>query len=141
MTKLFKNITFSFMAFIALTTPAFAQDAPAFDSGDTAWMLISAVLVLMMTIPGLALFYGGLVKKDNILATLMQSIAVAAIVSVVWPVIGYSLAFTEGNMFVGSMDLLMLNGVTPDSASGTIPETVFIIFQMTFPNTPTRNYN
>lgn len=132
MKKICKNITFSVLTLLTMTAPAFAQDAPAFDSGDTAWMLVSALLVLMMTIPGLALFYGGLVKKDNILATLMQSLAIAAIVSVVWPVIGYSLAFTEGNMYIGSLDLLMLSGVTPDSESGTIPETVFIIFQMTF---------
>ncbi len=132
MTNFSKKIAFSFFAVMAMASPALAQDAPAFDSGDTAWMLVSALLVLMMTIPGLALFYGGLVKKDNILATLMQSIAIAAIVSVVWPVVGYSLAFTEGNMYIGSLDLLMLSGVTPTSASGTIPESVFIIFQMTF---------
>lgn len=106
--------------------------APAFDSGDTAWMLVSSLLVLMMTIPGLALFYGGLVKKDNVLATLMQSLTVCAIVSIVWPVIGYSLALSDGSGFIGGFSKFMLNGVTPQSASGTIPETVFIMFQMTF---------
>lgn len=118
-----------------LSLPARAQEGaamPAFDSGDTAWMLVSALLVLMMTIPGLALFYGGLVKKDNVLATLMQSLAVCAMVSVVWPVIGYSLALTEGSWFIGGLSQGMLAGVTPQSASGTIPETVFIMFQMTF---------
>ena len=116
---------------------AFAEEVsatppPAFNSGDTAWMLVSSLLVLMMTVPGLALFYGGLVKRDNVLATLMQSLAICAIVSVLWPVIGYTLAFGEGNSFIGGLDKAMLNGVTPSSASGTIPETVFIMFQMTF---------
>ncbi|MCB1680327.1 MAG: ammonium transporter [Rhodospirillales bacterium] len=115
-------------------SPAFAEEAaaPAFNSGDTAWMLVSALLVLMMTVPGLALFYGGLVKRDNVLATLMQSLAICAIVSVVWPVLGYTLAFGEGNGFIGGLGKAFLNGVTPTSASGTIPETVFIMFQMTF---------
>lgn len=126
---------FFFPCFLALifTFPAFAQDnAPLFDSGDTAWMLVSALLVLMMTLPGLALFYGGLVKKDNVLATLMQSLAVCAIISVAWPIIGYTLAFTDNNMFVGGLSKFMLNGITPESAEGTIPETVFVMFQMTF---------
>lgn len=113
------------------STAVFAAD-PVFDSGDTAWMLVSSLLVLMMTVPGLALFYGGLVKRDNVLSTLVQSLAIAAIVSVIWPVIGYSLAFTEGNLFVGGLDKLLLSGVTPSSAEGTIPESVFIIFQLTF---------
>lgn len=104
----------------------------ALNSGDTAWMLVSSLLVLMMTLPGLALFYGGLVKRDNILATLMQSLAVCAMVSILWPVIGYSLAFTEGSSFIGGLDKMLLHGVGRDSATGTIPETVFIVFQMTF---------
>ncbi len=115
----------------ATATPP-APPAPAFDSGDTAWMLVSSLLVLMMTIPGLALFYGGLVKKDNVLATLMQSLAVCAIVSIVWPIIGYTLAFADGTGFAGGLDKFMLRGVMPTSASGTIPESVFIVFQMTF---------
>lgn len=110
-------------------TPGFDS---GFDSGDTAWMLVSALLVLMMTLPGLALFYGGLVKRDNVLATLMQSLAVCALVSVIWPVIGYSLVFTDGAGFIGGLSKFMLDGVTPQSATGTIPETVFIMFQMTF---------
>ena len=132
MSRIFISIIF----FSILTAfPALAQDeaaAPVFDSGDTAWMLVSSLLVLMMTLPGLALFYGGLVKKDNILAVLMQSLAVCAIVSIIWPVLGYSLAFTEGSGFIGGLDKIFLNGVTPQSAVGTIPETVFIVFQMTF---------
>lgn len=129
MKKLFLLLTL--LAGLASASPALAQDS-GFNSGDTAWMLTSALLVLMMTVPGLALFYGGLVKKDNVLATLMQSLAVCAIVGVIWPIIGYSLAFAEGNSFIGSLDFFMLNGITPESATGTIPETVFIIFQMTF---------
>lgn len=126
------RIFFSFLL-IAIFIPfnAFAQGT-GFDSGDTAWMLVSSLLVLMMTVPGLALFYGGLVKRDNVLSTLVQSLAIAVVVSVVWPLIGYSLAFTEGNMFIGSLDKAMLEGVGVDAASGTIPETVFIIFQLTF---------
>lgn len=106
--------------------------APVADSGDTAWLLVSSLLVLMMSLPGLALFYGGLVRKDNILATLMQTFAVACIVSLFWPIIGYSIAFTEGSMWMGSLDKMMLNGVTGSNLSGTIPESVFIMFQMTF---------
>lgn len=95
-------------------------------------MLVSSLLVLMMSVPGLALFYGGLVKKDNVLATLMQTLAVVAIVSIVWPIIGYTLAFTEGNGFIGGTGKAMLSGILPGTESGTIPETVFVMFQMTF---------
>jgi len=102
------------------------------DSGDTAWLLVASLLVLMMTVPGLALFYGGLVKRDNVLTTLMQAVGVAVVVSVVWPVIGYTLAFSEGNSFIGGLDNFMLKGVSSNSMMGTIPESVFIIFQMTF---------
>ncbi len=123
-------LTTPFLLFF-LASPALAQEA-AFDSGDTAWLLVSSLLVLMMTVPGLALFYGGLVKRDNVLSTLIQSVAVAVVVSVVWPIIGYSLAFSEGNMFIGGLGKFMLSGVTPESAVGTIPESVFIIFQLTF---------
>src|SRR6476469_3042043 len=83
--------------------PAMAQDGPKIDTGDTAWMLTSTALVLMMTIPGLALFYAGMVRKKNVLATMMQSFAITAIVTVVWAVIGYSLAFGEGNAYVGDL--------------------------------------
>lgn len=122
------------LAGAAFLTPvaAMAQGASNIDSGDTSWMLVSSLLVLMMTVPGLALFYGGLVKKDNVLATLMQSMAVMALISIVWPMIGYTLAFTEGNGFVGGLDKIMLKGILPGTESGTIPETVFVMFQMTF---------
>jgi Amt family ammonium transporter len=116
---------------------AFAADEPPppINSGDTAWMLTSTLLVLMMTIPGLALFYGGMVRKKNVLATVMQSFAIACLMTVLWMVAGYSLAFTDGgslNAFVGGLDKIFLAGVGKESQTGTIPETVFMTFQMTF---------
>ena len=110
---------------------AFGQ---AIDSGDTAWMLTSTALVLFMTLPGLALFYGGLVRRRNILSVLMQCFAIACVMSVVWVAIGYSMSFSEGILgnLVGGFSAAMLSGVTADSVSGTMPETVFIMFQMTF---------
>ena len=116
-------------------------DAHEPNSGDTAWMLTSTALVLFMTIPGLALFYGGLVRTKNVLSVLMQCFALTAIMTLVWVIIGYSLAFnTDGmeagttniNSFVGGLGTMFLSGVTASSLSGTIPETVFITFQMTF---------
>ena len=118
-----------------LALPAFAQDAaatPTFDRGDTAWMLTSTALVLMMTIPGLALFYGGMVRKMNVLATTMQSFATCCLVTILWMVIGYSLAFTEGNNYFGGFSRFLLSGMATDSLSYTIPESVFMTFQMTF---------
>ena len=93
--------------------PALADDAgpPKLDSGDTAWMLASTALVLMMTVPGLALFYGGMVRKKNILATLMQCFVITCIVTIVWTVAGYSLAFTPGNIYVGDLSRFMLHGI------------------------------
>ena len=133
MIKIIPIFSLFLLSLVGVSGYALAQDGLATaDSGDTAWLLVSALLVLMMTVPGLALFYGGLVKRDNVLTTLMQSIGVCVVVSVIWPVIGYCLAFTSGGDFIGSLDKLMLHGVTPDSLVGTIPETVFIVFQMTF---------
>ena len=112
-----------------------ATDTPKLDSGDTAWMLTSTALVLMMTIPGVALFYGGMVRKKNVLATAVQSFAVTCVMTVLWMVIGYSLAFTDGggmNAFVGGLDKVLLRGIGVDTLYGTIPETVFMTFQMTF---------
>ena len=124
------------MIFGLLTSPALAQDAPpAFDKGDTAWMIVATGLVFLMTIPGLALFYGGMVRRMNVLATLMQSFAICCIVSIVWMVVGYSLAFTPGSGFVGGFSRILLSGLTPTSMSAlapTIPETVFMMFQMSF---------
>ncbi len=119
-----------------MTSPGMAMAEEAkLDSGDTAWMLTSTALVLMMTIPGLALFYGGMVRRKNVLATVMQSFAVTCLMTVLWMIIGYSLAFTDGgalNAYVGGLDQLFLAGIGKDSLSGTIPESVFMTFQMTF---------
>ena len=105
------------MMLVAL--PALADDAPPkLDSGDTAWMLASTALVLMMTVPGLALFYGGMVRKKNILATLMQCFAITCIVTIVWCVAGYSLAFTPGNAYVGDLSRFMLNGIADHISKG-----------------------
>jgi Amt family ammonium transporter len=112
-----------------------AQDAPKLDTGDTAWMLTSTALVLMMLIPGLALFYGGMVRKMNVLSTVMHSFATCSLVSIVWMIAGYSLAFTEGGAFIGDLSRLMLKGMAIDSVHGnakTIPESLFMVFQMTF---------
>ena len=132
MIKSLIRVAFLSSLFALLPSLSFADEASsALDSGDTSWMLVSSLLVLMMSIPGLALFYGGLVKKNNVLATLMQTLAVCAIVSIFWPVIGYSLVFTNGD-FTGGFSKAMLEGITPQGMTGSIPETVFIMFQMTF---------
>jgi Amt family ammonium transporter len=112
-----------------------AQDAappPTINSGDTAWMLTSTALVLLMTIPGLALFYGGMVRKMNVLSTAMHSFATCCLVTVLWMVAGYSLAFGPGNAFIGDLSKAFLAGVGVGAISYTIPETVFMDFQMTF---------
>jgi Amt family ammonium transporter len=131
------------------TAPAAAPAAPApapaaaptLDTGATAWMLTSTALVLLMTIPGLALFYGGMVRKKNVLDTMMQSFAITALVTVIWMVAGYSIAFDTTGMakgvtnfysFFGSLNKLFLSGIGKDSLTGTIPESVFMTFQMTF---------
>src|SRR5438477_8465784 len=114
---------------------AAAAAASAINIGDTAWMLTSTALVLMMTIPGLALFYGGMVRKMDVLATVMQSFAVTCLVTVLWMIVGYSLAFTEGNPFFGGFSRVLLDGMTIDSINDlakTIPESVYMCFQMTF---------
>jgi Amt family ammonium transporter len=113
------------------STPAISK----LDSGDTAWMLTSMALVLMMTIPGLALFYGGMVRKMNVLATVMQSFAVTCLVTVLWMVIGYSFAFTPGSPFIGGTSRFLLFGMTLGSVNDlakTVPESVYMCFQMTF---------
>lgn len=105
------------------------------DSGNNAWILTSTALVLLMTLPGLALFYGGMVRRKNVLSTLMQSLGAAAIVTVVWALVAYSLAFTDGgglNAFVGGLSSAGLAGITPDSMSGDLPENLFLMFQLTF---------
>jgi Amt family ammonium transporter len=112
-----------------------AEDKPKIDSGDTAWMLTSTALVLMMTIPGLALFYGGMVRKKNVLATIAQSFAVVCLVSVLWLILGYSLAFTPGSTVLGGASRVFMAGMGVDSISDlakTIPESVYMCFQLTF---------
>ena len=129
-------------ALLSLISPglALAQEA-TLDSGDTAWMLTATALVLFMTIPGLALFYGGMVRSKNILSVMMQCFAVTGLMSILWMVYGYSLAFdttgmeagvTNFNSFVGGLGRAFLSGLTPDSLVGAFPESVFITFQMTF---------
>ena len=151
------------LAGVAVFAPAFAEDAkpaadaaaaaaaaaPKLDSGDIAWMLTSTALVLLMTIPGLALFYAGMVRKKNVLATMMQSFAICCLVTIVWMVAGYSLAFTNGNAYIGDLSRLLLRGIADGITKGadvpfvlgagtdnaqpqTIPETVYMMFQMTF---------
>lgn len=123
-------------AMVCLASPlAQADTAPAFNSGDTAWMLTSTALVLLMTIPGLALFYAGMVRKKNVLATAAQSFAVTCVISVVWMFAGYSLAFTSGSGFIGGLSRFFLQGMGLDAVNGlapTIPESVYMTFQMTF---------
>lgn len=109
------------------------QIAP--DSGNVAWILTSTALVLLMTLPGLALFYAGMVRRMNVLSTMMQSYGAAAVVTLVWAVVAYSLAFTDGgalNSFVGGLDRVFLAGVTPETVSGDLPENLFFMFQLTF---------
>jgi len=144
---------------LGMSLPAFAEDAPAADApataavadseaapaaapvpnkGDTAWMMTATVLVILMTIPGLALFYGGMVRAKNMLSVLMQVFATFSLLAILWAVYGYSVAFTEGNAFFGSLDKMFLRGITTESAAATwskgvyIPEYVYVVFQLTF---------
>ena len=115
----------------ALLLPTVSM-AGELNSGDTAWMLTSTALVLLMTIPGLSLFYAGMVRSKNVLSVLMQCFAITGLVSILWVFWGYSIAFDDGNAFVGGFGKLFLAGVTVDTTRGTIPETVFTTFQMAF---------
>ncbi|QQP89352.1 ammonium transporter [Skermanella sp. TT6] len=129
---------------VALPAGALAQtEAPTIDTGDTAWMLTSTALVLMMTIPGLALFYGGMVRKMNLLATVMQSFAICCLVAVLWVLVGYSIAFGNGNAYFGDFSKVLMAGMDMSApftlgagletpVAFTIPESVFVMFQMTF---------
>ena len=129
-----KNIMFKtgLMLPLALLTPGMAFAEDTLNSGDTAWMITATALVLLMTLPGLALFYGGMVRKKNVLSMCMQTIAIASLMSVLWVVLGYSLAFGEGTAFIGGLGKAFFSGVGYDTLSGSIPETVFATFQMTF---------
>jgi Amt family ammonium transporter len=140
-----------FLAVLTLLMPAAWADAPTeptlisvdkINAGDTAWMLTSTALVLMMSIPGLALFYGGMVRKKNVLATLMQTFAIVCVVTILWWLVGYSLAFTPGSKFLGGFSRALFNGMTfmhdpvnklsVSHLALTIPETVYAMFQLTF---------
>ncbi len=112
------------------STPEPAEAEPVLDTGDTAWILVSTALVLLMTIPGLALFYGGMVRKKNVLGTMAYSLTAAAVVSVLWVVIGYTIAFGEGGAWLGDLSKLFLSGITKESLSGTIPEILFDFLKM-----------
>lgn len=128
-----KRIPISLAAGLTALFPAtaFAQDA-TINSGDTAWILTATALVLFMSLPGLALFYGGLVRAKNYLSVLMKVYAIAALASILWVVLGYSIAFGGANPFWGGLDNLFLKDLGRDAVSGTIPESVFLAFQMTF---------
>ncbi len=145
----------SFLCLVTLLTlipiPSFASSTvqPMLDTGDTAWMLISSALVLLMTIPGLALFYAGMVRKKNVLATMMQSFSICCIITIVWVAMGYSLVFTTWNSFIGNLSQFMLHGILGNYHMGvdkgfvlganssnpvlmTIPQSIYVLFQMTF---------
>ena len=124
------------VATAAVAAPAAAASAPAaaptLSAGDTAWMLTSTMLVILMTIPGLALFYGGLARSKNMLSVLVQVFTIFALITTLWAVYGYSLTFAGGGPIFGSFEKLFLKGITPDTLSGSIPEYVFVAFQSTF---------
>ncbi len=127
------GISLMFMLLSIFSSTAMAEDA--ISGADTAWIMISTALVLFMTLPGLALFYGGLVRTKNVLSVLMQCFAITSIMSILWLVAGYSLAFSDGgsmNSFIGGFDKVLFAGVLEGSVSGTIPEGLFALFQMTF---------
>jgi len=116
-----------------MAIPAYAQDG--LDSGDTAWILTSTALVLFMTIPGLSLFYAGLVRSKNVLSVLMQCFSITCLVSIIWVLYGYSLAFSDGgalHSLIGGLSMVGLAGIARDTMSGSIPETLFLMFQLTF---------
>ncbi|MDH5513305.1 MAG: ammonia channel protein, partial [Gammaproteobacteria bacterium] len=125
------------IASLLLVVPSlvFAEEAPAINTANTAWLLTSSVLVLFMTIPGLALFYAGLVRTKNVLSVLMQCFSITCMVSVVWVLFAYSLAFGDGganNSWIGGVSKTLMSGIGVDTLKGDIPETVFAMFQMTF---------
>jgi ammonium transporter, Amt family len=147
MLRVFKLLfgVFAVLALLGYIDPVLAQEplaevpeeaaADELSAGDTAWMLTATAIVLMMTIPGLALFYGGMVRKKNVLSVVMQAFALCCLMTLIWFSVGYSLAFTDGgglNDYVGGISKMFLSGVGADSLEGTIPETVFFTFQCTF---------
>jgi len=127
----FSKTRAALLALMLLAIPA-AAHADTLDSGDTAWMITATALVLFMTIPGLALFYGGLVRTKNVLSVLMQCFAITALMTILWVIAGYTISFGDGNAFMGGFGKAFLAGVGPDALSGTIPEILFVMFQLTF---------
>src|SRR5690606_22127686 len=125
------KMTLRFLPLIALLLPAFAL-ADGHDSGNTAWILTSTALVLFMTLPGLSLFYAGLVRSKNVLSVLMQCFAIACVASLCWFAFGYSLAFSEGNLIIGDLSKAFFAGIDKNTLSGDLPESLFAMFQMTF---------
>lgn len=136
--------TFTALILLSVTALNYADEGatsvvtPVADKGDTAWMLVSTLLVILMTIPGLALFYGGMVRSKNMLSILMQVFVIFSLTAILWAIYGYSVAFTEGNAFFGGMSKAFLKGITPDSLAATftkgvyVPEFVYVAFQLTF---------
>ncbi len=127
--KFSKLLATALVSLAVVPTMVFADEL---DSGDTAWMLTSSALVLFMLLPGLSLFYAGLVRSKNVLSVLMQCFTIACVMSLVWFAVGYSLAFSGDGDYIGNLDKAFLAGVTVDSMMDTIPESVFVVFQMTF---------
>ena len=120
---------------LALASINVIADTGSLDGADTAWIMTATALVLFMTLPGLSLFYGGLVRTKNVLSVLMQCFSICCLMSILWLVFGYSLAFGDGgslNWFIGGLDNILLGGIQEGSVSGSIPESVFALFQMTF---------
>ncbi|WP_259368195.1 ammonium transporter [Colwellia sp. BRX8-4] len=126
-----KVLTLVILLLSAVALPSFASN-DELNGANTAWILTSTALVLMMTLPGLALFYGGLVRRKNILSILMQCFSIAALSSILWFVVGYSLAFGEGNAWIGDFSKVLMMGITKETLVGDIPESLFALFQMTF---------
>jgi len=136
--KIFTLIALSSFAGLALADEVVAVVAPVAQKGDTAWMIMATILVILMSIPGLALFYGGMVRAKNMLSILMQVFVIFSLMAILWALYGYSIAFTEGNEFVGGFSKLFLLGITPDSMAATfskgvyVPEYIYVAFQLTF---------
>ena len=129
------SLTTLFLALLRRNMRAADVEEIVVDSGNNAWVLTSTALVLMMTLPGLALFYAGMVRRMNVLSTMMQSFGAAAIVTVLWALVGYSLAFTDGgpvNTFIGGLSNAGLAGITPETMNGALPANLFLMFQLTF---------
>ncbi len=124
--------TSTLIVILFFCSPSLAN-TPGIDTGDTAWILTSTAIVLLMTIPGVALFYGGMARKKNVLSVLMHSFSITCAVSIIWVIVGYSIAFSKGsNSYFGNLDLAFLSNLTVDAINGTIPDSLFVAFQMTF---------